>query len=326
MVKSRGLRAIGQRDQWKVDGVRCMARRLAVALSVIALIGSSSAAEAQKPDSLTRDTARVGPVAPRPGATPSTVAAPDSDKQLVPLFGLRDAAVAASFVAATVGLFEVDKIVAKNAQNQVTQANRFLKDVSKPSEIIAWPGSLIISGGLYAAGRMTQHRRLSEIGLHGTEAIVLAAGVTNLVKGMVGRARPFVSADTSPNDFKFGGGFGHENRSSFPSGHTTTAFAAASAIASETRSQWPHAWWSAWVVAPVLYTGAAVVGVSRMYHNKHWASDVMLGAAIGTFSGIKVVQYTHSHPRNRLDRLLLGTHVAPNAHGGVAISWSLPAP
>jgi hypothetical protein len=63
-----------------------------------------------------------------------------------------------------------------------------------------------------------------------------------------------------------------------------------------------------------------------MYHNKHWASDVMLGAAIGTFSGIKVVQYTHSHPRNRLDRLMLGTRISPMSRGGVAISWSLPAP
>ncbi len=60
-----------------------------------------------------------------------------------------------------------------------------------------------------------------------------------------------------------------------------------------------------WYVAPVLYGGATLVGLSRMYHNKHWASDVVLGAAIGTFSGLKVVRYSHAHPDNPVDKVLL---------------------
>ena len=52
-------------------------------------------------------------------------------------------------------------------------------------------------------------------------------------------------------------------------------------------------------VAPCMYGGATLVGLSRMYHNKHWASDVVLGAAVGTFSGLKVVRYSHAHPDNR---------------------------
>jgi membrane-associated phospholipid phosphatase len=47
------------------------------------------------------------------------------------------------------------------------------------------------------------------------------------------------------------------------------------------------------------------VGLSRLDHNKHWASDVAVGALIGTLTGIKVVQYTHDHPDNRLDRIML---------------------
>jgi membrane-associated phospholipid phosphatase len=145
-----------------------------------------------------------------------------------------------------------------------------------------------------------------------------------VLKKVTGRARPFVSADTNASDFKLFGGFSQENRSSFPSGHTTTAFAAAAAVSSEARSQWPHAWWSAWLIPPALYGGATVVGLSRMYHNRHWASDVTLGAAIGTFSGIKVVQYTHSHPHNLLDRIMLRTAVVPQGHGRAALVWSLP--
>ena len=46
-----------------------------------------------------------------------------------------------------------------------------------------------------------------------------------------------------------------------------------------------------------------------MYYDKHWASDVVVGAAIGTFTGLKVVRYSHAHPNNRLDRAVLKNRV-----------------
>jgi hypothetical protein len=52
-----------------------------------------------------------------------------------------------------------------------------------------------------------------------------------------------------------------------------------------------------------------------MYHDKHWASDVALGAAIGTFSGLKVVRYTHAHPQNVLDRAVLRVEALPAPDG-----------
>ena len=69
---------------------------------------------------------------------------------------------------------------------------------------------------------------------------------------------------------------------------------------------------------------AALVGVSRMYHDQHWASDVVAGAAIGTFSGLKVVQYAYRNPRNRLDRWLLPLTLEPTSEGGVQVAWRLP--
>jgi membrane-associated phospholipid phosphatase len=205
----------------------------------------------------------------------------------------------------------------------VTQANHFLKNVTRPSEQLAWPGSLLIEGGLYAFGKLSHHPRTAEVGWHSAEAIIVATAATNVLKKLVGRARPYVSGD--PHDFKFGGGFeAGSDRSSFPSGHTTTAFAFASAVATESRTKWPKEWWSAWLIPVGVYSGATVVGISRLYHNAHWASDVALGAAIGTFSGIKVIQYAHQHPNNVLDRIMLGTRVVPNAHGGMMVMWSAP--
>ena len=131
------------------------------------------------------------------------------------------------------------------------------------------------------------------------------------------------TADANPSDFRFGRGFSGEDRTSFPSGHTTVAFAAAASVTSEVQRIWPG---HTWFVAPVMYGGATLVGLSRMYHNKHWASDVVLGAGIGTFSGIKVVRYSHSHPDNFVDRVILRTSVAPDGHGGGVVAWTLPLP
>ena len=61
-----------------------------------------------------------------------------------------------------------------------------------------------------------------------------------------------------------------------------------------------------------MYGGAALIGVSRMYDNRHWASDVIMGAAIGTFAGTKVVRYHRTHPDNRLDRWLLRASLSPS--------------
>ena len=72
-----------------------------------------------------------------------------------------------------------------------------------------------------------------------------------------------------------------------------------------------------------MYGGATLVGLSRMYHNKHWASDVALGAAIGTFSGLKIVRYSHNHPGNPVDRRLLSAMVQPNGNGGELVGLSL---
>jgi len=139
-----------------------------------------------------------------------------------------------------------------------------------------------------------------------------------VVKVVAGRARPFVNVD-DPYDFKFLAGVHDEARRSFPSGHTTSAFAAAAAATAEVGRHWPGRKTLTGVVA---YGTAGLVGISRMYNNKHWASDVVVGAAVGTFSGWKVVGYTHAHPANRLDRWLLRTRVAPSGQGGVAITWS----
>ena len=259
--------------------------------------------------------------------------APGDDRTVVPrdtahaerhqtLFTYRDAILAAGFAGLTVAMFPVDKNIARQIRQDST-FNGFTQNSAVGFETISSPGAYVIGGGLYLIGRFAKKPDLADFGWHGTEAVLVANLVTGVLKGSLGRARPFVSNDTNPRDFKFGGGFRTSDRQSFPSGHTSTAFAAAAAVTSEMRRLHPKA---VPYVATVMYGGATLVGLSRMYHNKHWASDVALGAAVGTFSGLKVVRYSHAHADNKVDRVMLHAFVAPDSHGGGQLGFSLPAP
>jgi len=240
-----------------------------------------------------------------------------------PFFTAKDAVLAASFVGATLLMFPLDKQAAHALQDSSTQANRLLKHTTTDVEIITSPGAYIIGGALYAVGRLGKWDRVADLGWHGTEAVLFSQGVTTFLKGVVGRGRPFLSNGEDPGDYHPGKGFQSGDWSSFPSGHTSTAFAAAAAVTNETSRWWPR---SVWIVGPLMYGGATAVGLSRMYHNRHWGSDVLLGAAIGTFSGRKMVQYAHGHPNNRLDRIMLSTTVVPDGRGGVAVGSSFQIP
>ncbi|HET8572692.1 MAG TPA: phosphatase PAP2 family protein [Edaphocola sp.] len=64
---------------------------------------------------------------------------------------------------------------------------------------------------------------------------------------------------------------------SFPSGHTATAFAAAEWLRAE---YWQRSPW----VGVAGYAAATATGILRLYNNRHWVSDVIAGAAVGFLS------------------------------------------
>ena len=265
----------------------------------------------------------ASPITALAAQNPRDTAQTDTTRRHQTLFTSRDAFLGVGFAGLTVAMFPLDESIAKRLENENSKQNKFLNNSAKGFELISTPGAYIIGPALYVFGRVANHPDIEDLGWHGTEAVVVATGITGVLKGVLGRARPYVSADTNPRDFKFMKGFSGEDRSAFPSGHTTVAFAAASSVTSEAQRIWPG---HTWIVAPIMYGGATMVGLSRMYHNKHWASDVVLGAGIGTFSGIKVVRYSHAHPDNFIDRVILRTSVMPDGHGGGVVAWTLPMP
>lgn len=243
----------------------------------------------------------------------------------VPLFTWEDAVLGGGFVVGTLALRPVDERMAERLQEKSAQGNRFLQDVSTIVRTIAEPGAMIIGVSMYTAGRVSKQRNLADLGLHGTEAVVVGAGFADVLKYSFGRARPYVHPPTdstgfNANDWQFGRGIRGTDYQSFPSGHTVAAFAAAAAVANETSRWWPNL---KWVIGPTMYGGAAMVGLSRMYNNRHWASDVIVGAGIGTFAGLKVVRFNDSHAGNRVDRFFLTGSLVPEPGGGHALHLSL---
>jgi membrane-associated phospholipid phosphatase len=243
----------------------------------------------------------------------------DTIPRAQPILESGDLVYAAGAALATIGAARIDRPAANFVRTH-GQDSETLQRASRVVETLALPGAFIIGGGLYVGGKLGDDDGMADAGLHTTEAVLIASVVSGVIKFASGRARPYVSHD-STGAFQLMRGLHDDRYRSFPSGHTVIAFAMAAAATQEVdRSGGP-----AWLVGAATYSGATLVGLARMYHDMHWASDVVMGAAIGVFTGRRVVQWQHSNPGNRVDRWLLGVSVRSVGGGGrVAVPFVMP--
>ena len=153
--------------------------------------------------------------------------------------------------------------------------------------------TLGIGGGILAAGTIAGKPEVQRSGGRVLLSVLAAELTTVAIKVTAGRFRP---AETD-NPYIFKPFSGHD---SFPSGHTTMAFALATSLSHEI----DHAWASA-----ALYTFATGTAWSRLNDERHWFSDVLAGATVG----ITTATIVHRHP----PRLL----VEPN--GAVRLEWQI---
>lgn len=127
-----------------------------------------------------------------------------------------------------------------------------------------------VSLGTLATGYIKKDKRLQRNGYETLISIGSSTLVSELLKSAFNKTRP---ADKYPNEV-FVSKVVHGR--SFPSGHTTLAFATATSVALQYKK---------WYVVVPAYVWAASVGYSRMYLGKHYPSDVLAGAAIGIGAG-----------------------------------------
>jgi membrane-associated phospholipid phosphatase len=138
--------------------------------------------------------------------------------------------------------------------------------------------------GLY--GIIFKSNKVKTTTLLATQSYLAAGAMSYAVKFLSGRQRPNAGGP-DPDNMIWRGPSAHSTESSFPSGHTTAAFSAATVFAQEYKDQ---------TLIPVIaYTAATLVGISRISQNAHWLTDVFAGAALGYVTGKQVSNNYHRY-------------------------------
>jgi membrane-associated phospholipid phosphatase len=144
------------------------------------------------------------------------------------------------------------------------------------------PEQIALSLGTYAYGRVFDHAKVSHLGMDLLRAQIVTTALVQPIKYATHRERPDGS-----------------NHQSFPSGHAAITFAGATVLER-------HVGWRNSLLA---YAVATYVAASRLHDNKHYLSDVVFGAAVGTIAGRTVTQ----HGRDNW------TFIPVDVPGGVAV-------
>lgn len=189
----------------------------------------------------------------------------------------------AAVVAGGTGMFFVlDDEIMDDVQGSRSSTTDDLSEVFEPFG----NGAVVIPvlAGLYLYGRFGENDKAQRTALLATESFLVSGLFATVLKVSAGRHRPSKGNDADTFD-----GPSTSNKS-FPSGHTTSAFAVATIVANE----YEHVP----MIAPISYGIAALAGFSRMNDNKHWASDVFFGAALGYFTS-KTILRLHSNKKGR---------------------------
>ncbi len=151
-------------------------------------------------------------------------------------------------------------------------------------------GILFIPAALYL-GDFHEGAHEREAGILGGEAVVDGVIVEQGMKLIFWRERPdvdnarghFFQSSAGPN-------------SSFPSAHSTLAFATAAVIAGEYPALWTQV---------AVYTMATGISVTRVLGQQHFPSDVLVGSAVGWLIGHYVYRSRHQYQRGRKTHALL---------------------
>lgn len=128
-------------------------------------------------------------------------------------------------------------------------------------------------GGMYVAGVISHNRKLEHTSLMTAKSLLLSTLLYTFTKSVVRRGRPTYYDDPLVFNAPFSMDKYH---TSFPSGHMLTVTTVATALAEAYGEEHP---WVPWVT----YTIAIMTGTTRLYQERHWSSDVWLGASLGYF-------------------------------------------
>ncbi len=251
---------------------------------------------------------------------PSGAGAQTSPAPEEPSGGTSWASVAVSAAAVAVAL-PLDGRIRTWIQGAPRQESTVLR---RGTELVTPWGTwapLVVGAGLLGAAEALHHPTLADAVWHTAEGTVAASVLGLVLKVAVHRTRPYASPD-HPETFFQGPVFPTgSSRQSFPSGHTTVAFAVAAAATEEAGIHWPG---HTRALDVALYGMAAGVAFARVYDDVHWTSDVVAGAALGTLASRAVVRRAHRRGGPDTRPPALSVMVLPGGGVGVGCRVVLP--
>jgi membrane-associated phospholipid phosphatase len=193
-----------------------------------------------------------------------------------------------------------------------TRADADLKVNKKDAKNIPWmkaPGevytAIALPSAIYLTGLIIEDGEIRTTGRLLFEAMALSGATNYCLKFALGRARPYMNQGNM--DFRL---FESQDKyQSMPSGHTCAAFTSASLLAARIDKAWAYL---------AFYSWAGLTGYERIRENKHWFSDVCLGAAIGVFSSYSVL---NANSKNNNEQNIGRFSLSPY-YNGVMINYS----
>ncbi|MBL4665694.1 MAG: phosphatase PAP2 family protein [Nitrospinaceae bacterium] len=138
--------------------------------------------------------------------------------------------------------------------------------------------------GFYIFGHFDENAKAKRTALIAAESFLVTGLFVTVMKATFGRSRPS-SGESSTTFSAFSTG-----STPFPSGHAISAFSIATVIANEYEDV-PY-------IKPISYGIATMTALSRINDEKHWASDVFFGAALGYFTS-KALLRLHSNKKGQ---------------------------
>lgn len=139
----------------------------------------------------------------------------------------------------------------------------------------------IATSAVYLTGLILKDEKLRRTGVLLISSATSAGLLQQVLKSVVGRARPVANLGKDTFD-PFNSS---RNFHSFPSGHAILAFTNAYAIAKQFKNPWLKAG---------IYTVGAIPGISRVWDGQHWLSDMVFAFAISIATVESIDHYLDS--------------------------------
>ena len=150
-----------------------------------------------------------------------------------------------------------------------------------------------LTGAALGVGVLAKNKPMQHFALDNLQAQLFTGGITFVIKELFHRARP----ESGRDGYSWFGPFkGGKSDDSFVSGHTSLSFSTATMIFLHSKKKW-------WV-GLAAYGLATGVGISRMQMQKHWASDVIGGALLGTAVSAYVYRQQEQRRSGKMARIL----------------------